>query len=65
MSTNARVGSAIPGKRASIVTVRQHAPELTGVFDDMYATLLGGGVVGMDVKEAMRLRNAQVSDCGL
>jgi hypothetical protein len=31
----------------------------------MYAVLLGGGVAGMDVKEAMRLRNATASGCGL
>ena len=65
MTTTPRLGSGVPGQPANIVTVRQHAPEVTAAFDRMYARLLGGGVVGMDVKEAMRLRNAEVNDCGL
>ena len=38
---------------------------VAAAFDAMYGTLLGAGIVGIDVKEAMRLRNAQVNDCGL
>lgn len=65
MSSTPRLPSAIEGSPAHIGSVRQHAPTVTAAFDAMYATLLGGGTVGMDVKEAMRLRNAAVSDCGL
>jgi hypothetical protein len=65
MSTTPRVGSAIDGKPAHLGTARAHAPELTSAFDSMYATLLGQGIVGMDIKEAMRLRNARVNGCGL
>ncbi len=65
MSTRPRLPSAVPGRRANVVTVRHHAPAVMEAFDAMYATLLGRGVVGMDVKEAVRLRNATVNDCGL
>ena len=65
MATTPRLPSAVPGTSANIVTVRRHAPAVMEAFDLMYATLLGGGVAGMDVKEAMRLRNAFASGCGL
>ncbi len=65
MSTTPRVGSASAESSAHIGTARAHTPELTAAFDHMYATLLGRGVVGMDIKEAMRLRNANVNRCGL
>jgi hypothetical protein len=65
MSTTPRLPSAVVGKGANIVTVRRHAPAVTDAFDAMYAVLLGGGIVGMDVKEDIRLRNAKASGCGL
>lgn len=65
MSTTSRLPSAVDGVPAHIGSVLQHAPTVRAAFDSMYATLLGGGTVGMDIKEAMRLRNAAVSDCGL
>jgi hypothetical protein len=65
MSTTPRVGSAVANTAAHIGTARAHTPELTAAFDHMYATLLGRGVVGMEIKEAMRLRNATVNKCGL
>ena len=65
MSTSPRLPSAVPGAAANIVTVRRHAEAVMAAFDAMYAALLGRGVAGMDVKEAMRLRNAAASGCGL
>lgn len=65
MSTTPRVSSAVPGQPAHIGTARAHTPELTGAFDAMYAALLGKGIVGMEVKEAMRLRNARMNSCSL
>jgi hypothetical protein len=65
MSTTPRLASAVDGASANIITVRRHAPAVVEAFDAMYAVLLGGGVAGMDVKEAMRLRNAWASGCGL
>ena len=65
MSTSPRVSSAVAGRGSNLGTARAHVPELTAAFDAMYATLLGKGVVSMDIKEAMRLRNAHVNGCGL
>lgn len=65
MSTTPRLPSAVAGDPAHIGTMRAHAPDVVAAFDEMYATLLGGGVLGMDVKEAVRLRNATLNDCGL
>lgn len=65
MSTTPRVSSAVADHPAHLGTARAHVPELTAAFDAMYATLLGQGIVGMDIKEAMRLRNAKVNGCGL
>jgi hypothetical protein len=65
MSTTPRLPSAVEGARANVITVRRHAPAVMAAFDAMYAVLLGRGVAGMDVKEAMRLRNAFASGCGL
>jgi hypothetical protein len=65
MSTTPRLPSAVADAHANIVTVRRHAPAVMDAFDAMYASLLGRGVAGMDVKEAMRLRNAAASGCRL
>jgi hypothetical protein len=65
MSNTPRLPSAIEGVPAHIGSVLRHAPTVREAFDAMYGTLLGRGTVGMDVKEALRLRNASVSDCGL
>lgn len=65
MATTPRLPSALDGAPAHIGSVLPHAPSVRAAFDAMYATLLGRGTVPMDVKEAMRLRNAAVSGCGL
>ena len=65
MSTTPRDTSAVPGAPTHIGTARAHVPALTAAFDAMYATLLGRGIVGMEVKEAMRLRNASINSCAL
>jgi hypothetical protein len=65
MSTRARVSSAVEGAPTHLGTARAHTPVLTSAFDAMYAALLGKGTVSMDVKEAMRLRNAHITGCGL
>ena len=65
MASTPRLPSAVDGAPAHVGSVLQHAPAVRAAFDAMYATLLGGGTVGMEVKEAMRLRNAAISDCGL
>lgn len=65
MSTTPRLPSAVDDKAASIRTVMAHSPSVRAAFDRMYATLWSNGVVDVDVKELVRLRNARVTDCGL
>lgn len=65
MSTTPRMPSAVDGKTASIRTVMAHSSAVRQAFDTMYATLWSNGVVDVDVKELVRLRNARVTDCGL
>ena len=71
MSTKPRLPGSRPGKapaeaeRPSIRSVLGHNPSLRAAFDQMYGTLWTDGVAAVDVKEAMRLRNARVTGCGL
>lgn len=65
MSTTPRLPSAIDDKDSSIRTVMAHSPTVRAAFDRMYATLWSHGVLDVDVKELVRLRNARVTDCGL
>jgi len=65
MSTSPRLASAVDAKPASINTVMAHSPAVRSAFDRMYATLWSDGVLDVDVKELVRLRNARVTDCGL
>ncbi len=65
MSTTPRLPSAIEGRSPSSRTVMAHSPAVRQAFDAMYATLWSKGVLDVDVKELIRLRNARVTDCGL
>lgn len=65
MSTTPRLPSAIVGKAPSSRTVMANSPAVREAFDRMYATLWSHGIVDLDVKELVRLRNARVTDCGL
>lgn len=65
MSTTPRLQSAVDGKAASNRTMMAHSPIVRQAFDRLYATLWSDGVVDVDVKELVRLRNARVTDCGL
>ena len=58
-------GDPTDGRPPSIRSVRGHNPTLRAAFDRMYGTLWSEGVAAVDVKEAMRLRNARVTGCGL
>ena len=42
-----------------------HQPELFSTFNTLYGTLWTEGTVDQATKEAGRLRNARVVDCGL
>lgn len=65
MSTTPRLPSAIESERANIRTVMAHSPTVRAAFDTMYATLWSQGEAPVDVKEAIRLRNARETGCGL
>jgi hypothetical protein len=42
-----------------------HQPELFATFNRLYGTLWTDGTVDQATKEAGRLRNARVVDCGI
>lgn len=65
MSTQPRLPSAVDGQDANMMTVLAHSPKVRAAFDTMYATLWSRGAADVDVKELVRLRNANVTDCGL
>lgn len=58
-------GGAATADRPSLRSVLSHDRPLRAAFDQMYGTLWTDGVAAVDVKEAMRLRNARVTGCGL
>ena len=64
MSSTPRVPSAIEGADASFGTALAHQPGLATAFGRLYGTLWSHGVVDHVTKEAIRLRNARVTDCG-
>jgi alkylhydroperoxidase family enzyme len=41
-----------------------HQPETLRAFLELYGTLWEGGCVASVTKETVRLRNAQITDCG-
>jgi hypothetical protein len=46
-------------------TVLGHQPETLAAFQRLYGRLWRRGVVSAEIKEALRLRNALITDCGL
>jgi hypothetical protein len=64
MSTTPRLPSAIPGQEQNFASVTAHAPDMIARFFDLYAEFWQRGVVGAEIKEMTRLRNARITDCG-
>ncbi|MFN3258152.1 MAG: hypothetical protein ACE37B_20935 [Ilumatobacter sp.] len=64
MSTTPRLPSAIDGHPATMGTLLAHQPELARSFGALYARFWSGGVVDHPTKEAVRIRNARITDCG-
>lgn len=58
-------GGSATAERPSLRSVLSHDRALRAAFDQMYGVLWTDGVAAVDVKEAMRLRNARVTGCGL
>jgi len=64
MSTQPRIGSAVPGAAADFGSVMSHIPNTTARFFELYAEFWQNGVVPPTLKEMTRLRNARITDCG-
>jgi alkylhydroperoxidase family enzyme len=64
MSTTPRLPSAIDGREADFGTVLAHHPALARAFATTYGSFWSEGVLDHPTKEAVRLRNARITDCG-
>jgi len=64
MSTTPRLPSGIPGRDADFGTILALQPELAVGFRDTYAEFWSAGVLDHPSKEAVRIRNARITDCG-
>ena len=64
MSTVPRVSSGIAGQPAHLGSALAHQPELATNFGNLYGTFWSHGVVDHPTKEAVRLRNARITNCG-
>lgn len=64
MSTIPRIPSAIAGQAEDFASVTAHAPDVMARFFDLYAEFWQHGIVGAEIKEMTRLRNARITDCG-
>ena len=64
MSTQPRLPSAIAGEFQNFATVTAHAPRMMSRFFELYAEFWRDDVIGAEIKEMTRLRNARITDCG-
>ncbi len=64
MSTIPRLPSAVDGAPAQFGTILAHQPDLARAFSALYGEFWSRGVVDHSTKEAVRLRNARITDCG-
>jgi hypothetical protein len=64
MSTTPRLPPVDPSARSTFGAIRGHDPELAQKFADMYGWFWQHGVLDLATKEATRIRNARITDCG-
>lgn len=64
MSTTPRLPSAVADQPAQFSTLLAHQPLLARRFAELYAEFWSHGVLDHPTKEAVRLRNARITDCG-
>jgi len=64
MSTTPRLPSAVPDKPANLGTLFAHQPQTAAAFSHLYGTFWSHGTLDHPSKEAARLRNARITDCG-
>lgn len=64
MSTTPRLPSAVADAPAQFGTILAHQPGMARAFSELYAEFWSRGVLDHPTKEAVRLRNARITDCG-
>ncbi len=64
MSTVPRLPSAVADQPANFGTILAHHMQLATGFGSTYATFWSHGVLDHPTKEATRIRNARITDCG-
>ena len=64
MSTTPRLPSAVEGHDASFGTILAHQPGVLRAFAQAYGQFWSNGALDQRTKEAVRLRNARITDCG-
>jgi hypothetical protein len=62
MSTTPRILGPVANGRST--SALGHQPELAAMFSALYGEFWSRGVVDHPSKEAARLRNARITDCG-
>ena len=64
MSTTPRLPSAIEGRDADFGAILMHQPDVAISFGTLYAQFWSEGPLDHPTREAARLRNARITDCG-
>ena len=64
MSNTPRVDSAIKGEAPALANVLMNTPEILAAFGEVYAEFWQRGIIGQEIKEMTRIRNARITDCG-
>jgi hypothetical protein len=64
MSTSPRLSLVDATARSAFGAIRGHDAELSRKFSEMYGFFWQRGVLDLEVKETIRLRNARTVDCG-
>lgn len=64
MTTTPRLPSAVADRPAAFATILAHQPDLARGFAETYAQFWSHGLLDHPTKEAVRVRNARITDCG-
>ena len=64
MATTPRLPSAVAAQPANFGTILAHQPQLLAGVASTYGSFWSDGVLDHPTKEAVRIRNARITDCG-
>jgi hypothetical protein len=64
MATTPRMEGAVEGQPTTFGGILAHQPHLARQFSEAYAIFWSHGVLDHPTKEAVRIRNARITDCG-